>query len=133
MPCVISVGMGQEAWRDELRALTDAVDGVKRDKAREVSDGYRPRTSQYSAETGRLIPPPSRAMSRGASRQQSRAGFLNKLNSLTDDINLEETVRTFTSPELGILRVSSAFWATRISQNAKMTRKIPNPKLFHRS
>lgn len=45
----------------------------------EVKDHQREqpkRTSVYSAETGRLIPPPSRAMSRGASRQRKREPFL---------------------------------------------------------
>lgn len=77
-----------EAWRDELRALTEAI-GVSNNNLPKISDGRplkpttsdghrsrmatvgeggRPRTTQYSANTGRLIPPPSRAMSRQVGR-----------------------------------------------------------------
>ncbi|XP_071829251.1 protein TBATA-like isoform X2 [Apostichopus japonicus] len=63
-------------WRNELVSLVDKA-GLGLPK--EVKDYQREqpkRTSVYSAETGRLIPPPSRAMSRGASRQRQREPFL---------------------------------------------------------
>lgn len=53
----------------------------------------RPKTSQYSAETGRLIPPPSRAMSRGPSRAGSRMSFMNKFQHITEDPDHENMVR----------------------------------------
>ncbi|KAL4239370.1 hypothetical protein ACF0H5_000187 [Mactra antiquata] len=62
-----------EAWRDELKALTDALQQVEQEQPKEPKMLERPKT-QYSETTGRLIPPPSRAMSRGASRQGSRQG-----------------------------------------------------------
>lgn len=63
-----------EAWRDELRFLTDALQEVQAEKPpKENKLPERPKT-QYSETTGRLIPPPSRAMSRGPSRQGSRLG-----------------------------------------------------------
>ena len=62
-----------EAWRDELKALTDAIKDYQPEKPAPKSEPERPKT-QYSETTGRLIPPPSRAMSRGASRQASRQG-----------------------------------------------------------
>ena len=62
-----------EAWRDELKALTDAIKDYQPEKPAPKAEPERPKT-QYSETTGRLIPPPSRAMSRGASRQASRQG-----------------------------------------------------------
>ena len=61
-----------EAWRDELRALTEAVQHTKEQKAKAAEEEERRPKTQYSAETGRLIPPPSRAMSRGGSRGGNR-------------------------------------------------------------
>ena len=82
-----------DAWRDELRALTDAI-GLTEDakKASMKAEPNKPRTSQYSSETGRLIPPPSRAMSRGASRASQRDKFMNKLQHITDDNSPENMV-----------------------------------------
>lgn len=62
-----------EAWRDELKALTDALKEVEPEQPKEQKLPERPKT-QYSETTGRLIPPPSRAMSRASSRQGSRQG-----------------------------------------------------------
>ena len=67
----------------------------------------RVRTSQYSAATGRLIPPPSKAMSRSSSRMKT-AQFLNKMNSSSGDAlnqsNIEDTVSIIKS-ELPLQRV----------------------------
>ena len=62
-----------EAWRDELKALTDAIKDYQPPQEQQQKPLERPKT-QYSETTGRLIPPPSRAMSRGNSRQASRQG-----------------------------------------------------------
>ncbi|XP_069125036.1 protein TBATA-like isoform X1 [Argopecten irradians] len=66
-----------EAWRDELQQLTRILMGEEQQQKPKAPaiprEPERPRTL-YSAETGRLIPPPSRAMSRGASRRASRQG-----------------------------------------------------------
>lgn len=62
-----------EAWRDELKALTEALKDYKPEPPAPKPEVERPKT-QYSETTGRLIPPPSRAMSRGSSRQGSRHG-----------------------------------------------------------
>ncbi|XP_076459877.1 protein TBATA-like isoform X2 [Babylonia areolata] len=66
-----------EAWRDELKRFAEQLgDGVTltKDPAKDSlpKDEERPRTTLYSQETGRLIPPPSRAMSRGHSRRGQR-------------------------------------------------------------
>lgn len=62
-----------EAWRDELKALTDALRDNQTEPPKQPKLQERPKT-QYSETTGRLIPPPSRAMSRGPSRQCSHQG-----------------------------------------------------------
>ena len=75
--CINVLGNVNEAWHDELRALTEAL-GVTAPQPpaqpRKPETG-RPRT-QYSETTGRLLPPPSRAMSRGGSRMGQREAAL---------------------------------------------------------
>ncbi|XP_041485180.1 uncharacterized protein LOC121431649 isoform X2 [Lytechinus variegatus] len=59
-----------DKWRDELREITEQA-GFGLPKEIKQAQAEQPkRTSVYSADTGRLIPPPSRAMTRGASRQK---------------------------------------------------------------
>ncbi|XP_070544383.1 protein TBATA-like isoform X2 [Ptychodera flava] len=61
-----------DSWKDELRSLTEKAGlGLPTD-IKKHEESQPKRTSVYSADTGRLLPPPSRAMSRGASRQQQR-------------------------------------------------------------
>lgn len=64
-----------EQWRDELQHLTKTLgldfEEVVPKKPQAPGATERPRT-QYSETTGRIIPPPSRAMSRG--RTVSRQG-----------------------------------------------------------
>ncbi|KAK3787617.1 hypothetical protein RRG08_034320 [Elysia crispata] len=79
-----------EAWRDELKSFTKAL-GLEDGEQQKPTNGLppndilqapprsprkdeeaRPRSTMYSPDTGRLIPPPSRAMSRGVSRKGSR-------------------------------------------------------------
>lgn len=65
-----------EAWRNELQNLTQLLVGEEQPQQPKPclpKEPEKPRTL-YSAETGRLIPPPSRAMSRAASRRASRHG-----------------------------------------------------------
>lgn len=88
-----------EAWRDELKALTDAIKEVEAEKPKEPKLPERPKT-QYSETTGRLIPPPSRAMSRGSSRQGSRQGsragqrdlFQRNFQHIAEDPDMESHV-----------------------------------------
>ncbi|RUS85571.1 hypothetical protein EGW08_006654, partial [Elysia chlorotica] len=81
-----------EAWRDELKSFTRAlglddaeqqkpVNGIPPNdilqappRSPRKEEEARPRSTMYSPDTGRLIPPPSRAMSRGMSRKGSRGG-----------------------------------------------------------
>ncbi|KAI0217165.1 Protein TBATA [Lamellibrachia satsuma] len=85
----IGIGQAGDAWRDELRALTDAIgipssDIIKPMPRREPpTPPPRPRTTEYSTETGRLIPPPSRAMSRHASRQGRREQLFSQWQQVT--------------------------------------------------
>ncbi|KAK7112442.1 protein TBATA-like isoform X2 [Littorina saxatilis] len=69
-----------EAWRDELKRFADGLGDVPltKDPARDClpkAEEERPKTTMYSQETGRLIPPPSRAMSRGNSRRGQRTPY----------------------------------------------------------
>ena len=61
-----------DRWRDELRTITEQAGLGLPNEIKEAQAEQPKRTSVYSAETGRLIPPPSRAMSRGVSRQKQR-------------------------------------------------------------
>ncbi|XP_045214235.2 protein TBATA-like isoform X2 [Mercenaria mercenaria] len=88
-----------EAWRDELKALTDALQEAQPEQPKEPKLLERPKT-QYSETTGRLIPPPSRAMSRGSSRHGSRQGsragqrdmFQRNFQHITEDPDMESHV-----------------------------------------
>lgn len=77
-----------EAWRAELQALKDII---KLPPLKSVPrTPKRPWTSQYSEETGRLIPPPSRAGSRGGpSRNASRDHLISRLGNLDDNPDVE--------------------------------------------
>ncbi|XP_033644129.1 uncharacterized protein LOC117303849 isoform X1 [Asterias rubens] len=61
-----------DLWREELRQLTEKAGMGLPKEIKEQQEVQPRRTSVYSAETGRLLPPPSRAMSRGFSRQKQR-------------------------------------------------------------
>lgn len=67
-----------EAWRDELKRFADQLNdtNLTKDPAKDSLPKHeedRPKTTLYSQETGRLIPPPSRAMSRANSRRGNRS------------------------------------------------------------
>ncbi|BFZ02914.1 hypothetical protein BsWGS_05953 [Bradybaena similaris] len=89
-----------ETWRNELTAFTRAlgVDEILADNkaaaaaSKPASEG-RKRSTVYSPETGRIIPPPSRAVSRGQSRrgqgnQQFTGGNLQHISAYPDWDNL---------------------------------------------
>eukprot|EP00057_Strongylocentrotus_purpuratus_P032977 XP_789620.2 PREDICTED: protein TBATA isoform X2 [Strongylocentrotus purpuratus] len=59
-----------DKWRDELRDITEQAGLGLPNEIKQAQAEQPKRTSVYSADTGRLIPPPSRAMTRGASRQK---------------------------------------------------------------
>ncbi|XP_050391285.1 protein TBATA isoform X2 [Patella vulgata] len=82
-----------ESWRDQLKMFTDQLNGddnvvgVKREED-------RPRTTMYSRDTGRIIPPPSRAMSRHASRRGQRTPFAGGFQHISSDPDIENMVLT---------------------------------------
>ncbi|XP_006822050.1 uncharacterized protein LOC100377392 [Saccoglossus kowalevskii] len=61
-----------DSWKDELKFMTEKAGLGWNDELKKFQAKDQKRTAVYSADTGRLIPPPSRAMSRGYSRQQQR-------------------------------------------------------------
>jgi len=81
-----------EAWREELEALTSAVGAAGLEDMQRRPPSVKPRTAQYSTTTGRLIPPPSRAMSRGNSRAARREVFFNKLQNISDNPDIETMI-----------------------------------------
>ncbi|KAK3089659.1 hypothetical protein FSP39_005440 [Pinctada imbricata] len=83
-----------EAWRNELAALTRAL-GAEPDDVTAQKDPTQPMErpkTMYSETTGRLIPPPSRAMSRGQSRQASRQGRMGQLQHIAAEPDMEAMV-----------------------------------------
>lgn len=82
-----------------MKSLTDAIKQFEPEPPKEQKLPERPKT-QYSETTGRLIPPPSRAMSRGASRLGSRQGsrmgqrdiFQRNLQHIAEDPDIESHV-----------------------------------------
>ncbi|XP_063290766.1 protein TBATA [Pelobates fuscus] len=67
----LAAGILSEAWREELRDLATKV--CSNDKPEDKKEAEEPqRATLYSAETGRLIPPSSRARTRQASRKGNR-------------------------------------------------------------
>lgn len=88
-----------ESWSSFLKSISDAFGIQTQNDA--AKPGEEPKRPLYSAQTGRLIPPPSRATSRGFSRRRSRLvqlenyqspqSFLD-LNGLTEESEIELTV-----------------------------------------
>ncbi|XP_063814874.1 protein TBATA isoform X2 [Pseudophryne corroboree] len=70
-----------EAWREELRELAAKV--CTSDKQPQTKEEEPRRSTQYSAQTGRIIPASSRAMTRQQSRKGSRNGHSKKANAST--------------------------------------------------
>ncbi|XP_072280208.1 protein TBATA isoform X2 [Pyxicephalus adspersus] len=69
----LASGAISEAWREELKELATKV--AVADKKPQKKEEEEPRRStQYSAETGRIIPASARAMTRRASRNQNNKG-----------------------------------------------------------
>lgn len=81
-----------EPWRAELQELAKAAGLTAKQDEPPKEEGRR--TSQYSSATGRLIPPPTKAISRSSSRART-AQFLNQVNTAGDILgrpNVEDTV-----------------------------------------
>ncbi|XP_042311986.1 protein TBATA isoform X2 [Sceloporus undulatus] len=80
----LSVGSLSDAWREELRELAARVTAVsfaKKEKKETTEKSQR--ETQYSEETGRLIPPPSRAITRHSSRCTHKNNAKNKSKDAT--------------------------------------------------
>ncbi|XP_069835278.1 protein TBATA [Dendropsophus ebraccatus] len=90
----LGAGSMSEAWREELRELASKVSTT--DKQPEKQEAEEPRRStQYSAETGRIIPASARAMTRQASRKANR----------TSNSRARNTSSNFQDQELLILEL----------------------------
>lgn len=85
-----------EQWRDELQQLTKAIgfgtDELAPQKPQAPGVPERPKT-QYSETTGRIIPPPSRAMSRGKTgSRQGRDKYFGTLQHIAPEPDMETMV-----------------------------------------
>ncbi|XP_030060751.1 protein TBATA [Microcaecilia unicolor] len=78
IPHFKAASMLSEAWREELRELAVKVCATPSVEAEKKEVEEPRRTTQYSAETGRIIPPPSRALTRHSSRKTHRNNARNK-------------------------------------------------------
>lgn len=89
-----------EPWRKELQDIAKAA-GLNTTAEEKPKQPTAKRTSQYSAETGRLIPPPTKGYSRQSSRMKTQEQFINSFNSQRgnplDEANAEDTVSYYTS------------------------------------
>lgn len=95
--CLVPV---TEQWRDELQQLTKAIgfgtDELAPQKPQAPGVPERPKT-QYSETTGRIIPPPSRAMSRGKTgSRQGRDKYFGTLQHIAPEPDMETMVSHFT-------------------------------------
>lgn len=87
------IGSVEDVWRSELQVFTEALGLVqpkdqklnKMEQRKTPMTGGRPKT-QYSETTGRIIPPPSRAMSRGFSRASQRR---DQCMTMAEQLNIE--------------------------------------------
>ncbi|XP_067409054.1 protein TBATA isoform X1 [Emydura macquarii macquarii] len=75
----LTVGSLSDAWREELKELAARVSASFSTEMAQKEVREEPqRATQYSAETGRLIPPSSRATTRHTSQQLCRNNTKNK-------------------------------------------------------
>ncbi|XP_077678973.1 protein TBATA [Eretmochelys imbricata] len=75
----LTVGVLSDAWREELRELAARVSASSSTEMEQKEVVEEPqRATQYSAETGRLIPPSSRATTRHTPHQLCRNNAKNK-------------------------------------------------------
>ncbi|XP_043374572.1 protein TBATA isoform X4 [Dermochelys coriacea] len=75
----LTVGALSDAWREELRELAARVSASSSTEMEQKEMVEEPqRATQYSAETGRLIPPSSRATTRHTPHQLCRNNAKNK-------------------------------------------------------
>nr|XP_056706277.1 protein TBATA [Euleptes europaea] len=91
----LSIGSLSDAWRDELRELTARVRAASFTEKKETTQKPQ-RETQYSEETGRLIPPSSRATTHHSSRRVHRNNAKNKD---------KDPIRSFQDQELIILEL----------------------------
>ncbi|XP_061490319.1 protein TBATA [Rhineura floridana] len=73
----LSIGSLSNAWREELRELAARVRAASSTEEKETKEKFR-RETQYSEETGCLIPPASRATTRHSSCRLHRNNAKNK-------------------------------------------------------
>ncbi|XP_015278727.1 PREDICTED: protein TBATA [Gekko japonicus] len=74
---MLTIGSLSDAWRDELRELAARLRAASFTEKRETTQKLK-RETQYSEETGRLIPPSSRATTHHSSRRVHRNDAKNK-------------------------------------------------------
>ncbi|KAL8187008.1 UNVERIFIED_CONTAM: hypothetical protein K2H54_027418 [Gekko kuhli] len=74
---MLTIGSLSDAWRDELRELTARLRATSFTEKKETTQKPQ-RETQYSEETGRLIPPSSRATTYHSSRRVHRKDAKNK-------------------------------------------------------
>lgn len=77
------LALGNDSWRKELQDIAQSAGLTPREE--EPPKQEVKRTSQYSAETGRLIPPPSKGYSRRSSRAKTQEQFISSLRSQRGD------------------------------------------------
>ncbi|KAH0623542.1 hypothetical protein JD844_006407, partial [Phrynosoma platyrhinos] len=93
----LSIGSLSDAWREELRELAarvTAASSAKKEKKETAEKSQR--ETQYSEETGRLIPPPSRARTHHSSCCTRNNNAKNKC---------KDTAMTFQDQELVVSEV----------------------------
>ncbi|XP_069609304.1 protein TBATA isoform X1 [Ranitomeya imitator] len=76
----LGAGSMSEAWRDELKELAAKVCTTDRKAEKQEVEEPR-RCTQYSAETGRIIPASARAMTRQASRKSKKNSIAKEKNT----------------------------------------------------
>ncbi|XP_060624830.2 protein TBATA [Anolis sagrei] len=80
----LSIGSLSDAWREELKELAARVTATsftKKEKKETAEKSQR--ETQYSEETGRLIPPPSRAITRHSSHRTHKNNAKNRSKDAT--------------------------------------------------
>ncbi|XP_053162015.1 protein TBATA isoform X2 [Hemicordylus capensis] len=90
---ILSIGSLSDAWREELRELAAKVRAASSiETEKKTTTEKSRRQTQYSEETGRLIPPSSRATTRHSSRQVQRNNAKNKGKDATLSFQDQELI-----------------------------------------
>ncbi|XP_044160780.1 protein TBATA-like isoform X1 [Bufo gargarizans] len=82
VPFLGAAGPMSEGWREELRELASKVCTTNKEPEKQVEEPRR--STQYSSETGRIIPASARALTRQASRKASRTSNTKGKNASTN-------------------------------------------------